>query len=76
MLNQYINLKDNHTCIIISHRVGICKKADKIFVMDKGKIVEQGTHSELIEKKVSILIYGVLKQNGIIEVNNVILDKI
>lgn len=51
LLNQYINAKDNHTCIIISHRVGICKKADKIFVMDKGKIVEQGTHTELIEKK-------------------------
>ncbi len=51
LLNQYINAKKDHTCIIISHRVGICKKADKIFVMDKGKIVEQGTHTELIVKK-------------------------
>lgn len=36
--------------IIISHRLGSAKIADKILVLDKGKIVEQGTHYELMLK--------------------------
>lgn len=38
----------NRTSIIIAHRLATIKKADKIVVMDKGRIVEQGTHSELL----------------------------
>ncbi|RUA09702.1 MAG: ABC transporter ATP-binding protein [Flavobacteriia bacterium] len=41
----------NRTSIIIAHRLVTIKKADKIIVMDQGKIVEQGTHSELLAKK-------------------------
>jgi len=41
----------NRTSIIIAHRLATIKKADKIIVMDKGKIVEQGTHSELLAQK-------------------------
>ena len=41
----------NRTSIIIAHRLATIKKADKIIVMDLGKIVEQGTHSELLAKK-------------------------
>lgn len=40
----------NRTSIIIAHRLATIKKADKIVVMDKGRIVEQGTHSELLAK--------------------------
>lgn len=40
----------NRTSIVIAHRLATIKKADKIVVMDKGKIVEQGTHAELLEK--------------------------
>ncbi len=36
------------TSIIIAHRLTTVKKADRIIVMDKGKIVEQGSHSELL----------------------------
>ena len=41
----------NRTSIIIAHRLATIKKADKIIVMDQGKIVEQGTHSELLAQK-------------------------
>jgi ABC-type multidrug transport system fused ATPase/permease subunit len=39
------------TSIVIAHRLATIKKADKIIVMDTGKIVEQGTHDELLKKK-------------------------
>lgn len=38
------------TSIVIAHRLATIINADKIIVMDKGKIVEQGTHSELLMK--------------------------
>ncbi|MCK0130606.1 ABC transporter ATP-binding protein/permease [Flavobacteriaceae bacterium F08102] len=40
----------DRTSIIIAHRLATIKKADKIIVMEKGKIVEQGTHKELLKK--------------------------
>lgn len=40
----------HQTSIIIAHRLTTVKKANKIIVMDKGKIVEQGSHLELLEK--------------------------
>ena len=39
------------TSIIIAHRLATIKSADKIIVMDKGLIVEEGTHSDLLEKE-------------------------
>ena len=41
----------NRTSIVIAHRLATIKKADKIIVMDKGKIVELGNHKELLEKE-------------------------
>ncbi len=39
------------TSIVIAHRLATIKKADNIIVMDAGKIVEQGTHTELLKKE-------------------------
>ena len=39
------------TSIVIAHRLATIKKADKIIVMDAGKIVETGTHKELLKMK-------------------------
>jgi subfamily B ATP-binding cassette protein MsbA len=42
------NMMQNRTSIVIAHRLSTIQKADKIVVLQKGEIVEQGTHDELI----------------------------
>jgi ABC-type multidrug transport system fused ATPase/permease subunit len=46
--NALTNLMKNRTSFVIAHRLATVRNADKIFVLDKGKIVESGTHNELI----------------------------
>jgi len=48
--NATDKITKDRTSIIIAHRLATVKKADKIIVMDAGKIVEQGTHNELLNK--------------------------
>ena len=49
--NATEKITKNRTSIIIAHRLSTIMKADNIIVMDKGKIVEQGTHTSLIINK-------------------------
>lgn len=42
---------EGRTSIIIAHRLATVKRVDKIIVMDKGQVVEMGTHEELLQKK-------------------------
>ena len=39
------------TSIIVAHRLSTVKNADQIIVLEKGKVVEQGTHEELVSCK-------------------------
>jgi ABC-type multidrug transport system fused ATPase/permease subunit len=43
-------LSKNRTTLIIAHRLSTILDADQIIVMDQGKIVDQGTHAELLER--------------------------
>ena len=46
-LNQ---LMQNHTMLVIAYRLSTVIKADRIVVMDEGKIVDIGQHQELMQK--------------------------
>ena len=42
---------ENRTSIVIAHRLSTIRDSDLIVVMDRGRIIEEGTHNELLEKK-------------------------
>jgi ABC-type multidrug transport system fused ATPase/permease subunit len=49
IVQEAINkLMQNRTCIVIAHRLSTVQHADEIIVMEKGKIVQRGKHSELL----------------------------
>ncbi len=43
------NLMQNRTSVVIAHRLSTIRKADMIVVLEKGEVIESGTHNELIE---------------------------
>ena len=49
--NDLEKLMQGRTTIMIAHRLSTIMKADKIVVMDKGKIVQMGTHRQLINQR-------------------------
>ena len=49
LFEDILGILGEKTSIMISHRMSCSKFANRIFVMEHGKLVEQGTHSELME---------------------------
>lgn len=51
ILNTFLDNFDGRTCIIVSHRMGICVCADKVILLKDGEIAECGSHHELMDKR-------------------------
>lgn len=49
--NALNTLMKNRTCFVVAHRLSTIQNADIIFVLHQGRIVEQGTHTSLLEEK-------------------------
>ena len=56
IFNKFKELAEEKTALFISHRLSTVKMADRIFVMDKGRIIESGSYVELIRKKGSFAV--------------------
>lgn len=50
ILDNLNRISKNKTTFIISHRVSSAKNADKIIIIDEGRIIQQGSHNQLIKK--------------------------
>ena len=48
ILNNLAKISKNRTTLIVSHRISSVKNADHIVVLEKGQIIQQGTHNQLI----------------------------
>ena len=51
IIKNISRVSDSITTCIVSHRISSVKHADKILVLDEGKIIQQGTHDQLIKKE-------------------------
>ena len=51
IFNQFDKLREGKTTIFVSHRLSSATIASKIVVLEYGKLVEEGTHKELMEKR-------------------------
>ena len=63
ILNQILQLRRNKTNLIVSHRISTISRAERILVLDRGELVEEGTHETLMKRKG---IYAVLYKKQII----------
>jgi ATP-binding cassette subfamily B protein len=48
LFRNFRNILEGRSAVIISHRFSTVQMADRIYVLDKGRIIEQGSHEELL----------------------------
>ncbi|MFD2877939.1 ATP-binding cassette domain-containing protein [Paenibacillus rhizoplanae] len=60
VLEKFLEISENKTSLVISHRLGLCRVVDRIIVMNNGEIVGIGTHKELFENNAEYIktLYG------------------
>ena len=51
ILNNLLEISKDKTTIIVSHRVSSAKNADKIIILDEGRIIQQGSHNQLVNQE-------------------------
>lgn len=64
ILTNLSRIMKNRTSILIAHRISTIKNADKIIVLEEGKIIEQGTHTQLLALEGA---YAEMYQNQLLE---------
>lgn len=68
ILSNLGKLMKGRTSVLIAHRISTIKNADKILVLDNGRIIEEGTHEELLNSGKA---YAEMYQNQLLEEENV-----
>ena len=51
ILNNLLEISKDKTTVIVSHRVSSAKNADKIIILDEGRIIQQGSHNQLVNQE-------------------------
>ena len=51
ILNNLLEISKDKTTIIVSHRVSSAKNADKIIILDEGRIIQKGSHNQLVNQE-------------------------
>jgi ATP-binding cassette subfamily B protein len=51
VFRHFRDLTHGKTVLLISHRFSTVRMADRIYVLDSGRVVEEGTHAELLERR-------------------------
>jgi ATP-binding cassette subfamily B protein len=50
-LNNLLEISKDKTTIIVSHRVSSAKNADSIIILEHGRIIQQGSHNQLVNQE-------------------------